>query len=166
MREYFSVLSDTLVGYELAPYQKTKSRKAVATSKFYFFDVGVAHALQGISEVVEGTPAHGRALEHLIAGELRAYLSYRHSDEPLTYFRSRSQLEVDFVIGDRVAIEVKASGRVSDRDARGLRALAEDVPLKKKLIVCTERSSRRLDDGIEIVPVSVFLDRLWSDELS
>src|SRR5690606_37050243 len=108
---FFSVLSDTLVGNELAPYQKTQSRKAVATSKFYFFDLGVAHAIQGVNEVAPGTPSYGRAVEHLVAGELRAYLAYRRSDEPLTYFRSRSQLEVDFVIGDRVAIEVKASGR-------------------------------------------------------
>ncbi len=166
VREFFSVLSDTLVGYELIPYQKTKSRKAVATSKFYFFDLGVAHALQGIGEVVEGTPAYGRALEHLIAGELRAYLSYRRSDEQLSYFRSRSQIEVDFVIGDRIAIEVKASGRVSERDAKGLLALAEDVPLKRKLIVCTEHEPRRLDGGVEVLPVAEFLDRLWNDELS
>jgi predicted AAA+ superfamily ATPase len=164
VREFFSVLVDTLVGFELLPYQKTKLRKAVATSKFYFFDIGVAHALQGVGEVIAGTPAYGRALEHLIASELRAYLSYRHSDEPLTYFRSRSQMEVDFVIGDRVAIEVKASGHVGPRDTRGLLALAEDVRLKKNLIVCTERESRWLDRGIEVVPVSDFLDRLWNDE--
>jgi predicted AAA+ superfamily ATPase len=101
----------------------------------------------------------------MIANELRAYLSYRRVDEPLTYFRSRSQMEVDFVIGDRVAIEVKASGRVSAGDARGLLALAEDVRLKRKLIVCSEGESRRLDQGVEAIPVAEFLDRLWSDEL-
>jgi predicted AAA+ superfamily ATPase len=74
-------------------------------------------------------------------------------------------MEVDFVIGDRVAIEVKASGRVSGRDARGLLALAEDVRLEQKLIVCTEREPRRLDEGVEAIPVPEFLDRLWSDEL-
>jgi uncharacterized protein len=165
VREFFSVLVDTLVGYELPPYRKLKSRKAVATSKFYFFDVGVAHALQGIGEVVPGTPAHGRALEHFVANELRAYLSYRRADEELTYVRSTSQLEVDFVLGDRVAIEVKASGSVSDRDTRGLRALAEDVKLKRRLVVCTEKSARRLDSGVEVVPVADFLARLWDDEL-
>ncbi len=112
-----------------------------------------------------GTPGYGRALEQLIAGELRAYLSYRHSDEPLTYFRSRSQIEVDFVIGDRIAIEVKASGRVSDRDARGLSSLAEDVRLQKKIIVCTERTSRRFEAGIDVIPAVEFLDRLWRDEI-
>jgi uncharacterized protein len=163
VREFFTVLSDTLVGFELPPYQKLTSRKAVATSKFYFFDLGVAHALQGIREVVEGTPAYGRALEHLIACELRAYHSYRRSSEPLTYFRSRSQLEVDFVLGDRVAIEVKASGRVSDRDARGLNALSEDVRLQKRIIVCTELEPRLLDNGIEVLPVAHFLNQLWAD---
>lgn len=57
---------------------------------------------------------------------------------PLTYWRSRSQLEVDFVVGDAVAIEVKAKSLVSARDYRGLLALAEEVPLRRKLVVCHE----------------------------
>ncbi len=165
VREFFRVLVDTLVGYELPPYQAIHSRKPVATSKFYFFDLGVAHALQGVREVPLGSEAFGRALEHLVANELRAYLAYRRRDEPLTFFRTTSQLEVDFVVGDRVAIEVKGSGRTSDRDTRGLRALAEDVKLARKLVVCTESNRRRLDSGVEVVPVREFLDELWSDAL-
>ena len=65
-------------------------------------------------------------------------LDYRRRDDPLTYWRSRSQLEVDFVVGDAVAIEVKAKSRVSARDYRGLLALAEEVPLRRKLVVCHE----------------------------
>jgi hypothetical protein len=55
------------------------------------------------------------------------------------------------------------SASVSERDARSLLALAEDVPLKTKLIVCGEPSPRRLDCGVEVVPVTEFLDRLWGD---
>ncbi len=118
-----------------------------------------------MKEIVPGTEAHGRALEHLVANELRAYLSYRRRDEPLTFFRTTSQLEVDFVIGDRVAVEVKGSGRVGERDARAMAALAEDVTLARRVIVCTERTRRRLDSGVEVVPVRQFLEELWADEL-
>ena len=52
--------------------------------------------------------------------ELRAWLDYEQRDDPLTYWRSQSQLEVDFVVGDAVAIEVKAKSRVSFRDCKGL----------------------------------------------
>lgn len=165
VREFFSVLEDTLVGYALPPYQHSVKRKAVAISKFYFFDIGVAHALQGVSEIVPGTVAYGRAVEHLVANELRAYLSYRQLSLPLTYFRSLSQIEVDFVVGDRLAIEVKGGGRVSERDAKPLYQLAEDLPLEEKILVCTERTERVLDGGAHVMPLTRFLEALWGDEL-
>ena len=67
----------------------------------------------------------------------------------------------EFVIGDSIAIEVKASRRVSQRDERGLQALAEDVRLKKRVIVCNESADLLSDSGVEIFPVEEFLDRLW-----
>jgi predicted AAA+ superfamily ATPase len=165
VREFFTVLEDTLVGYTVPPYQRTRKRKPVATSKFYFFDIGVAHAAQGVTQIAPGTAAYGRALEHLIANELRAYLSYRGSNLELTYYRSRSRIEVDFVLGDRVAIEVKGSGRVSERDAKPLQALAEDAPIRTRIIVCSEPSERRLDSGVLVMPVPRFLEALWSDAI-
>ena len=62
-----------------------------------------------------------------------------------------------------MAIEVKAKSRVSARDCKGLLALAEEVPLRRKLVVCHEPRRRRDDNGVEIVPVQEFLDALWSD---
>lgn len=166
VREFFSVLEDTLIGFQLPAFQKTKSRKAVATSKFYFFDIGVAHALQGIREVPPGTPHYGRALEHLVATELRAFLSYSSNDKGLSYWRSASQLEVDFLIGSDVAIEVKGGGHVSERDARGILALNEDLRLRRRIIVCNERQVRRLNSGVEVLPIDVFLSELWAGRVA
>jgi hypothetical protein len=109
--------------------------------------------------------AYGLALEHLIANELRAYLSYRGSGLELTDYRSRSQIEVDFVAGDRVAMEVKGGGRVSERDAKPLHALGEDAPIRTKIIVCSEQPERRLESGVRVMPVRRFLEALWGDAL-
>ncbi len=49
VREYFSVLEDTLVGWTLEPWRESRKRKAIQTAKFYFFDPGVMHALAGTS---------------------------------------------------------------------------------------------------------------------
>lgn len=166
VQEYFQVLEDTLVGFQLPPYPKTVERKPVAISKFYFFDIGVAHSLKGIREVPIGSEIYGEALEHLIALELRAFLSYRAKDMPLTYWRSRSKLEVDFVIGDCVAVEIKGAGRVSQRDCKGIRALAQECKLKKKIIVSNQREELILEDQIEIMPVETFLDKLWAGEIT
>ena len=161
VREFFSVLEDTLIGFALPACRKTRIRKPVASAKFYLFDLGVAHALQQVRHLAPGTPPYGRALEHLVATELRACLSYRRLDHPLTYWRSTSQLEVDFVIGTEIGIEVKSTGRVRERDAAGLIALGEELPLRHRIIVAHEHERSRLDSGVEVIPVAEFLKALW-----
>ncbi len=161
VREYYTVLEDTLVGYLLPCFQHTRKRKPVSTPKFYFFDVGVANTLAKRGKVEPGSEMFGRALEHVIFLELRAYLDYRRLDQPLTYWRSRSQFEVDFVIGNKVGIEVKGKSLVNKRDLRGLRALSEDITLRQKIVVSLEREPRVVEGGIEVLPVELFLRRLW-----
>lgn len=165
VREHYQILDDTLVGHQLPAYQRTSKRKPVATAKFYLFDTGVANVLKRTSVIEEGSEAYGRALEHLIFLELRAFLDYRRLDLELTYWRSRSQFEVDFVVGDEVGIEVRSKSRVSPRDYKGLSALAEEVNLKRRIVVCRERRVRREDDGTEVMPPDQFLKALWSGEL-
>jgi uncharacterized protein len=165
VREHYQILEDTLVGYQLPAYQKTTKRKPVATAKFFLFDVGVANTLKRTPVIEEGSDAYGRALEHLVFLELRAYLDYRRLDAPLAYWRSRSQFEVDFVVGNEVGIEVKSKNRVSPRDYKGLHALGDEVQLKRKVVVCGEKVRRRADDGAEILPPAVFFEELWGDAL-
>jgi uncharacterized protein len=164
VREFFTVLEDTLVAFMLPPLQKTKARKPVAASKFYFFDVGVAHALQGITSLPRASTQYGKALEHFIACELRAYCSYHKPNASLHYWRTTSQLEVDFVLND-IAIEVKASGIVSDRDAKSILALGEELPLSRRIIVSNESTYRKLNSGVEVIPMPQFLKTLWAGEL-
>lgn len=165
IREYYQILEDTLVGYLLPTFQQTYKRKPVSTPKFYFSDVGVANVLAKRSGIEPGSELLGRALEHLIFLELRAYLDYRRLDRQLTYWRSRSQFEVDFVIDDEIGVEVKGKSLTTNRDCKGLRALNEDVTLKRKILVSMERESRLLDDGIEVMGVETFLRELWQGRI-
>lgn len=164
VKDYVSLLEDTLLGHILEPYREGRRRKAVATSKFYLFDVGVTNALLGRKTVERKTPDFGRCLEQLIFLELKAYLDYRRSDAKLCYWRSQSQLEVDFVVGGSVAIEVKGTGRVAARDLRGLRAFAEETRVARQIVVCDEGAARRLDD-IDVLPYADFLRALWEDRI-
>ncbi|HLF15174.1 MAG TPA: AAA family ATPase, partial [Bacteroidota bacterium] len=45
--EYFEILKDTLIIHELQAWKKSKKRKPLVSSKYYFFDVGVVSSLQG-----------------------------------------------------------------------------------------------------------------------
>lgn len=159
--EYFDILKDTLVLYELPPWRKTTKRKPLASSKYYFFDVGVVSALQGRRFRV-GTPEFGGAFETYIMHELKSHSDYV-SGEPLSFWRSTSGFEVDFIIGDHTAVEIKAKENVSQQDLKSLRALAEEKKLKHHLCVSLEKNTRRVE-GLMILPYREFLDRLWSGE--
>ncbi len=161
--EYFRILEDTLVGHLLEPYSKTKKRKAITTAKFYFFDVGVCNFLAGRKGIRPKTELFGKVLEHFIFTELRAYLSYRRDQRPLTFWRSTAGHEVDFLINDEVGIEVKGTDNVSERHWSGLKALSEEKLLKRKIVISMDSAPRRVGD-ILILPVKEFLQQLWSDE--
>lgn len=161
--EYFEVLKDTLVLTELPAWRKSTTRKPLVSSKYYLFDVGVAATLQG-RIIRPGTPEFGEALETYLMHELRAYCDYV-SGEPLAFWRSSSGYEVDFILGEHTAVEVKAKATVSPRDLRSLRALSQEGRMRRLLCVSLDVRPRR-EDGIEIVPVSIFLERLWSGELA
>ena len=108
----------------------------------------------------------GKAFEHFIFMELRAYQTYRDPDIPLAFWRATPGYEVDFIVGDKaLAVEVKGSQRVHEGDLRGLRALLDDGPVKKAVVVCMEKTPRWLSNDIEILPWKLFLDRLWGGDL-
>jgi predicted AAA+ superfamily ATPase len=159
--EYFEILKDTLVLHELPAWRKAKTRKPIVASKYYFFDVGVVGALQG-RVFRPGTPEFGEALETLVMHELMTYRDYG-GGEPLAHWRSTSGFEVDFILGDHTAVEVKGKATITPRDLRSLRALAEDKGLRRYLCVCLEPRPRKVD-GIIILPLRAFLEALWSGE--
>jgi uncharacterized protein len=111
--EYFEILKDTLIGYELPAWNRSQKRKAIETAKFYLFDVGVARALQKLPPLVPRSPDLGDALEHFVFHELRTYIDTRRPGWDLHYWRSTSQFEVDFILNGQTAIEVKATHSVS-----------------------------------------------------
>lgn len=164
VQNYYQILEDTLVGFVLEPFRKTRKRKAVSTGKFYFFDIGVANILSGRESLTPRTPEYGVAFEHLVFLELRAFLDYRRIRDSLTFWRTHTQAEVDFVIGDKLAIEVKAGDSVSSRDLVGLRALSEEIPSLELMVVCQE-SRPRVEEGVRILPIEEFARMLWSGEL-
>jgi predicted AAA+ superfamily ATPase len=158
VHEYFEILKDTLILQEVPAWRRSAKRKPLASSKYYFFDVGVASALQG-RPVRPGTPELGTAFETYLLHELVSYRDYV-TGEPIQHWRSASGFEVDFVLGDHTAVEVKAKDNVSPQDLRSLRALAEERKLARYLCVSLEPRRRQVG-GVTILPYQAFLDGLW-----
>jgi predicted AAA+ superfamily ATPase len=166
VRDYYQILEDTLLGFTVQPWTKSKKRKAVSTAKFYFFDVGIMQALNQIQQLPPAGEIFGRAFEHFIAQEIRAYLSYSRLREGLTFWRTKHQQEVDFIIGDEIAIEVKSSKRVSDRDHTGLKALGEEKAWRRRIVVSLDSQQMKFDSGIEHLFWQDFLQQLWQGKIT
>ncbi len=164
IRDYYQVLVDTLIGFQVPPWKGRKSRKAVQTVKFYLFDLGVSHTLSGVQAIDPRSDLFGTSFEHFIACELRAFLSYRRLRQPLQFWRTHAGIEVDFVIGDEIAIEVKSSEKVTNRDHKGLLALAEQGNWRHLLLVSRDPLEATHASGIRHVHWEEFLKRLWNGE--
>ena len=169
LRGHFEVLQDTLIGYSLEPFIESKKRKAITTPKFYLFDNGVRHALMGTTSLDRNSDIYGSSFEAFLAHEIRAYLSYTRLKLPLTFWRSTSQFEVDFLIGKEVAIEVKSTSRAHEKHLKGLMALSEEKIFKHFYLVTQDpvRRSYSLKNGRKaiLLPWNDFLKQLWNKKI-
>jgi predicted AAA+ superfamily ATPase len=165
VREYFQILQDTLLGYSLPPWSGGGRRRLIETAKFYLFDVGVVRALKGMPLIQPKTDEYGRAFEHFMIGEVRAFLAYGEKQLPLHFWRTSTGLEVDLIAGHfDAAIEFKAVENVKSQHLRGLKALMEDQAVKKAFLVCLEAEPRKIGE-ILVLPWREFCRMIWAGEV-
>lgn len=166
-KEYFNILVDTLIAWYLPLYRQRPKRKAAASTKFYFSDVGVVNQLAKRGHVEPGSELFGKVFENWVAHELRCYNQYRDRFLDLSYWLSDADDEVDFIVGNfECAIEAKAVSRLREEHFDGLRALHREQPdCKRRILVTYNTSDLIKDDGIEVLSWQVFLKELWSGRL-
>lgn len=166
VREYYQILVDTLLAIRLEPFKKRQSRNVIISApKHYLFDVGVSGILTKRQLGNTKGEEFGKAFEHFMLMEINAYNSYSDSDFDINFWRTKSGLEVDFVLGrGRAAIEIKGSDRVDPRDLKSLKAFIEEYSPKKAMIVCNEKE-KRVSGKIQIIPWRDFLSDLWSGRI-
>lgn len=165
VKEYFQILADTLIGRYVPSFQKKPKRRVIQAPKFYLFDIGIANYLIKRGEIQTGGEAFGKAFEHFIYQELVAHCNYSDLHYQIYYWRTASQFEVDFILGDcNVALEIKATDNIQPRHLRGLLAFSEEYQTKHSIVVCTEPYPRKIGNII-VLPWQIFLEKLWAGEL-
>ncbi len=166
VREYYQILIDTFLGVRVEPFNRRQNRQVISqAAKFYLFDVGVAGFLTKRVLKEERGEEFGRAFEHFILMEVLAYRSYRERDFDIHFWRTKSGLEVDFVLGaGEVALEIKGTARVDNKDLRSLAAFTEEFKPKKSFVVCNEKQPR-LHGKIRLMPWKEFLESLWAGKV-
>ena len=161
-KAYFEILVDTLLGRWLSAYRRRRKRRVIGAPKFYFADVGLVNRLTRRGELSPGAQLYGKAFENWVHHELSACIEYQEWDLELTCWRLPSGIKVDFVLGDmEVAIEAKASARITRDHLRGLRTLVEEHPgVGRRIVVSLEPRARRTEDGIDVLPAAEFVRRI------
>lgn len=167
IKGYFQILEDTLLGRWLPAYTKRPKRRVIAAPKFYFCDVGVVNHLARRGDLHAGSELYGKAFENWVFHELGAHNAYSEAFAKLSYWRLASGIEVDFIVNDmQLAIEAKATAKVTADHLKGLRAVAQDhLRIKQRIVVCLEPSGRRTEDGIWILAAAEFCRRLSAGDL-
>ena len=159
---YIEVLEDLLLSFRVPVFTRRAKRDTIAHQKFFFFDAGVFRSLRPRGPLDRPQEIDGAALEGLVAQHLRAWIAYRASDAELFFWRTRSGVEVDFVVYGAAgfwAIEVKNTDRVRPVDLRGLEAFGIDYPQAQRVLLY--RGARRERRGpIWLLPIEDFLRAL------
>lgn len=100
--------------------------------------------------------------------ELKAYIDYNLIDAELYYWRSTSQIEIDFIVKLKnkkiVAIEVKGSENVRPKHVKALTAFAEEITVDQKIIISNEKHTRTLIEGVKSYPYKIFCQKLWNKD--
>ena len=173
---YFSVLSDTLVGYILPAWRPGLKVREAAQPKFYWFDPGVARAAAGLLRDPADRLWQGTALETLIYHELRVFNEISRKQRHIAYYRTAAGVEIDFIIETArrrpdssprvVAIEIKRSERWDRAWEKPMRRLAEISGVKVDRMIgiyCGSRPYRF--DEVQVLPVGDFVKVLFSGEV-
>ncbi|MGB0678588.1 MAG: ATP-binding protein [Polyangiales bacterium] len=165
---YLSILEDTLLAFRLPATEDMLRVRQKRHPKLYWIDAGLVRTLRGELTLPLGNSL-GALFEGFIANLLRVEASTHRSFETMSYWAAAgSRIEVDFLLHrgpERVAIEVKASDRIRPEHLKGLRALAALEGLRRRVLVYTGDTPRRTEDGIDIWPLDLFLQRLAAQTL-
>lgn len=159
---YLSVLEDLLLAFRLPVFAKKAKRHLAQHPKFFFFDVGVFQTLRPRGALDSPQTISGGILEGLVGQHLRAYQAYHHEKIDLSYWRTKSGVEVDFIVYGQnafVALEVKSARNVHATDLNGLLSFKADYPQATVLMLYRGHEKLRIK-GVLCLPCEAFLAAL------
>jgi uncharacterized protein len=167
VENYLHILEDLFLAFTLPVFSRRSKRKLISHHKFYFFDVGVYRILRPRGILDNTVEIEGLALEGLVAQHLRTWVLSQAEPHNLSFWRTQTQLEVDFVIyGPRGfwAIEVKRSPNLGPDDVRALSAFKEEYPEANCFIV-TQCKREDVFRGFAVIPIEKFLLNISPENL-
>ncbi len=156
VREYYSILEDTLIGFFLMPFAKSVRKRMSLAPKFYFFDNGVTRAVLGMLSAPPSPIERGRLFEQWFVQEVNRVNDYGDKDFRLSFWRTSHGAEVDLLV-ERAgkilgAFECKSTPNISAADLTGLRAFSEVHPKTPLHVVAPVKEPRKIGNVTTIPP--------------
>ena len=158
LKNYYQVLVDTFVGYWIPAFSRRGRKRLLTTPRFCFFDTGVRNAAAGLPLDRSMLASEGpRLLEQWVGLELHHRSSYLGAGHGVSFWRSASGAEVDYVWQgphEDVPIEVKWTARPQPADARHVETFLGHYPKRARrgLVVCRCERAERLSSRVVAVP--------------
>ncbi len=159
---WISVLNEMLLCSQIEVFTHRAKRELSHHPKFYFFDAGVFRALRPYSIGDSPSELDGLTLEGLVAQHLLAWRDYTIEKHTIHFWRTRSGVEVDFIILGPLgfwAIEVKNSSHVNSQDLASLCTFQEDYP-EVKMILVYRGKERLIKKNVLCLPCEEFLKEI------
>lgn len=153
-RRYMEYLRLSYQAFLIYPFSENLTSQVVKTPKVFWADCGLCRSLTGRTP---DAPVDGHLFETYIAGELIKLLRTKQLDAQLFYYRTRSGMEVDFLLqtpGGILAVEVKNRKQVDGTDTGAMKAVASALGKRWRGGFVVYRGNRieELSDSIWAIP--------------
>lgn len=151
IKEYFSILEDTMIGFFLEPFYHSFRKRLVEKPKFYFFDPGVLRAFSKRLSIAltPKTTDYKEAFEHFILLEFIRLGSYFQPDYRFSFIRTAGDVEVDLVIErpgkQLLCIEIKSSDSINERDISAFIKITKDMENCEAIVLSQDRFMKKYD---------------------
>jgi predicted AAA+ superfamily ATPase len=166
IENYLQILKDLLLAFTIPIFTQRAQRTLSTHPKLYIFDAGVFRSLRPQSLKDLGPELQGAALEGLVAQHIRSWIDAQVSNYQMSFWRTRSGLEVDFIVFGPEgfwAIEVKNSSKIHPQDLKGLEAFKEDYPECTPILLYRGRV-KMMQNNIMCIPCEEFLLQIHTDK--
>ncbi len=153
---FFNIVEDLLLGVKIPVFTRKAQRQLVSHPKFYFFDTGVYRTIRPSGLLDTAEEIDGACLETLVLQHLLAINDYYHLRYQIYFWRTRNNVEVDFILyGEHGlhAIEIKRKRKLDHKDFSGLKAFAKDYPMAQ-LTLIYGGDEKLYIDNIQVLPVT------------
>lgn len=152
IKQYFSILEDTLMGFMLEPYNGSFRKRLHAKSKFFFFDTGVCRALSRMLSVPikKATSYYGDVFEHFIIIECVRLASYYFPEYRFSYLKTKDDVEIDLIV-DRpgqklLCIEIKSSENIREDKLSSFTRIVKDIENCEAICISQEKRAKKIGE--------------------